>query len=159
MNTGAMNTAVMTDADVLTRMLHAVDALDWAVIRDVLADEVRVDYTSLFGGEVETLAADELVARWQGLLPGFDATQHVTGPVLVTQDSGPGVRADTHVIGYHHLAGPGGGGIWAVHGHYTARLVDGLITELTLTTFFQQGSMALTEVATRRAAAGEGRAG
>lgn len=149
----------MTDADVLTRLLHAVDALDWATIRDVLAGEVRVDYTSLFGGEVETMAAGDLVARWQGLLPGFDATQHVTGPVLVTQDDGPGVRADTHVIGYHHLADPGGGGTWAVHGHYAARLVDGLITELTLTAFFQQGSMALTEVATRRAAAGQGRAG
>lgn len=159
MNTGAMNTGAMTDADVLTRLLHAVDALDWAVIRDVLADEVRVDYTSLFGGEVETLAADDLVARWQGLLPGFDATQHLTGPVLVTRDAGPGVRADTHVIGYHYLADPGGGATWAVHGHYTARLVDGLVTELTLTAFFQQGSMALTEVATRRAAAGEGRAG
>jgi hypothetical protein len=149
----------MTDADVLTRLLHATDALDWVTVRNAFAAEVLVDYTSLSGGEPETLPAGDLVARWQGLLPGFDATQHLTGPVLVTQDAGPGVRADTHVIGYHRMQRAGGPETWAVHGHYTARVVDGKITELTLTVFFQDGQLDLPEVATERAAAGQGRAG
>ena len=149
----------MTDADVLTRMLHAVDALDWDTVRGAMASELLVDYTSLSGGEPETLPVDDLVARWQGLLPGFDATQHLTGPLLVRQDAGPGVLADTHVIGYHHIADPGEGGTWAVHGHYTARLENGVITELTLTVFYQDGRLDLPEVATRRVTAGEGRAG
>jgi hypothetical protein len=34
----------MTDADVLTRLLHAVDALDWVTVRDAFAAEVPVDY-------------------------------------------------------------------------------------------------------------------
>ena len=148
----------MTDADVLTRMLHAIDALDWDAVRGAMASEVLVDYTSLSGGEPETLPAGDLVARWQGLLPGFDATQHLTGPVLVSRDGGPGVRLDTHVIGYHRITDPDEGGMWAVHGHYTARLVDGVITELTLTVFFQDGRLDLPDVATRRAAAGRGRA-
>jgi SnoaL-like protein len=149
----------MTEADVLTRLLHAVDALDWVTVRDAFAAEVLVDYTSLSGGEPETLPAGDLVARWQGLLPGFDATQHLTGPVLVSRDGGPGIRADTHVIGYHRMQRAGGPEIWVVHGHYTARVVDGKITELTLTVFFQDGQLDLPEVATERAAAGQGRAG
>lgn len=147
----------MIEADVLTRLLHAVDALDWVTVRGALADEVRLDYTSLAGGEPETLAADDLIARWQGLLPGFDATQHLTGPVLLTDDGGPGVRADTHVVAWHRIAGTEGAETWVVHGHYTARLVGGRIVALTLTVFFQDGNLDLPRLATERAASGSGR--
>ncbi len=34
----------MSDADALTRLLHAVDRLDWSEVRRSLAGEVRVDY-------------------------------------------------------------------------------------------------------------------
>jgi hypothetical protein len=142
----------VTDADVLPRLLYAIDALDWPAVREAFADEVRLDYTSLFGGEPETLAGDELIARWQALLPGFDATQHMLGPVVLTDDAGPGVRADAHVRGYHHIGGQDGGQTWAVHGHYTARLVGGKITELTLALFYQEGELDLPAVATERAA-------
>jgi SnoaL-like domain len=138
----------MSEADVLTRLLHAVDRLDWAEVRRCLAAEIRVDYTELSGGEPETLAADDLVERWRALLPGFDVTQHMTGPVLVSYDGGPGVRADAHVRGYHRL----GTETWAVHGHYVARLLDGKIAELTLQVFYQEGNLALPEAATKRAA-------
>jgi SnoaL-like domain len=154
----------MTEADVLTRLLHAIDALDWAGVRDALAGEILVDYSSLSGGEAETLSADDLIARWRSLLPGFDATQHLTGPVLVTNDGGPGVRADTHVIGYHRLdeaerAQTKQAQSWVVHGHYTARLVAGKITELTLTVFFIDGDLDLPRLATEHAASGLGRGG
>lgn len=141
----------MTDADVLPRMLYAIDVLDWPSVREAFADEVRADWTSLFGGEPETLAADELIARWQALLPGFDATQHMLGPVVLTDDARPGVRADAHVRGYHHIGDRDGGQTWAVHGHYTARLAEGRITELTLTVFYQEGELDLPAMATERA--------
>jgi hypothetical protein len=138
----------VSDADVMTRLLHAVDSLNWAEIRRCLAGQVLVDYTELFGGEPETLAADELVDRWRALLPGFDATQHMTGGILLASDERPGVRLDTHVRGYHRL----GAETWAVYGHYVARLMDGKITELTLQVFYQEGDQKLTETATQRAA-------
>jgi SnoaL-like domain len=138
----------VSETDVLTRLLHAVDRLDWVEVRHCLAGDVRVDYTELSGGEPETLAADDLVERWRGLLPGFDATQHMTGPVLVSQDGGPGVRADTHVRGYHRL----GPETWAVHGHYVARFVDGKVAELTLQVFYQEGQLGLPEEARKRVA-------
>jgi hypothetical protein len=81
----------------VTALLHAVDTLDWDGVLAVLAPEVRLDYTSLWGGAAETVAAGEVVTRWRGLLPGFDATQHLTGPVLVSDDgrcaTGSGGRA------------------------------------------------------------------
>ena len=156
MNTAVMNTA-LTDADVLTRLLFAVDAVDWDTVRDGLAAEVRVDYTSMAGGEPETLPAGKLIARWQSLLPGFDTTQHLTGPVLLTEDGGPGLRADTHLVAWHRIAGADGGETWTLRGHYTARLDDGKITMLTLQVFGQEGNLGLPELAVRRAAAGEGR--
>jgi SnoaL-like domain len=141
----------MTDADVLPRMLHAIDVLDWPTVRDAFADEVRVDYTSLSGGQPETLPADDLIGRWQDLLPGFDATQHLIGPVVLTDNGGPGVRADTHVRGYHHIQGSGGEETWGVYGHYTAELVNGKITELALQVFYQEGNLELPAIATGRA--------
>ena len=138
----------VSGADTLIRMLHAIDRLDWAEVRRCLADQVRVDYTELSGGETETLAAGDLITRWRGLLPGFDATQHMTGPVLLARDERPGLRADAHVRGYHRL----GGETWAVHGHYIARIADGKITELTLQVFYQEGNLNLPTAATQRAA-------
>ncbi|GAA5155792.1 hypothetical protein GCM10023321_30060 [Pseudonocardia eucalypti] len=141
----------MSGGEVLTRLLHAIDVLDWPVVRDCLADRLRVDYTELFGGEAEELSGDQLVTNWRGLLPGFDATQHVTGPVLVTGD-GAGPWLDTHVRGYHRIADAPDGPIWAVHGHYRARLDGaGRIADLTLQVFYQEGNAGLVELAGRRA--------
>src|SRR3982074_3118418 len=142
----------MTDSEVLPRMLHAIDRLARPAAGAAFADEIRVDYTSLSGGEPETLRADDLIARWQGLLPGFDATQHLAGPVVLTSDGGPGVRAEAHVRGYHHIQDPDGGQTWGVFGHYTARLADGKITELTLQVFYQEGNLELPAAAAPRAA-------
>lgn len=142
----------MSSGDVLTRLLHAIDVLDWPVVRECLADRLRVDYSELFGGEPEELSGDELVTNWRGLLPGFDATQHMTGPVLVTED-GADTWLDTHVRAYHRIAEAPGGPIWAVHGHYRVGLDGtGRIAELTLRVFYQEGNSGLVELAGRRAA-------
>jgi len=41
--------------ELVARMLFAGDALDWTGVRAAFADEVEVDYTSLFGGSPERL--------------------------------------------------------------------------------------------------------
>jgi len=143
---------------VLTRLLHAIDALHWPGVRACLADQVETDYTELFGGEVRRVSGDELVSAWQGLLPGFDATQHLTGPVLAKPDGGD-LLLSAHVRAYHRLAGAEGaegGDLWGVHGHYQARLtrIDGdwRISELALRLFYQEGNTGLPELAGKRAA-------
>jgi hypothetical protein len=139
-------------AAVLTRLLHAIDDLDWDGVRACLADEVRTDYSELFGGEPENVSGDELVARWKGLLPGFDATQHMTGPCLVDERDG-GLVVQTHVRAYHRI----GGAVWGVHGHYVVPLghtPDGWrIGGITLRMFHQEGDTGLPARAAERAAA------
>jgi hypothetical protein len=100
-------------SDVITRLLHAIDAQDWAAVRDTLADRVETDYTSLFGGAPQGQPAEELIASWKGLVPGFDATQHLTGPIL-SDVSGAEGRAYCAVTAVHRL----GDASWTVSGHY-----------------------------------------
>lgn len=152
----------MTDsraADAVTSLLHAVDLLDWDGVLAVLDDQVRLDYTSLWGGSAETVAATEVVTRWQGLLPGFDTTQHLTGPVLVSPD-GDGVRCTTTVRGYHHVVDGDQQATWMIAGWYDIRVrqvPDGWrIAAITLHATYEEGDRALTEAATARVGAGSG---
>ena len=133
---------------VLVELVHAIDRLDWAGVRGAFADRVALDYTSLFGGEPEELAADELVARWKGLLHGFEATQHLLGPVLATPD---GLAA--HVRAEHRI----GDAVWLVAGHYVAGLAGGRISALRLETYYQDGDLDLPATATGRVTAGRTR--
>lgn len=109
-------------SDSITRMLNAIDALDWTGVRGEFADTVDVDYTSLAGGQPATIAADQLMTTWQGLLPGFEATQHLTGPIRAEVAGSVGT-AYTSVRGYHYIKGAPGGEVWMVAGTYTMRMV------------------------------------
>jgi hypothetical protein len=59
------------------------DLREWNRVKSYLAARVTTDYTSLFGGEVATSDRDSLMAQWQDLLPGFDATQHLITNIVV----------------------------------------------------------------------------
>lgn len=143
-------------ADVIASMLHAVDRLDWLAVRAALADSLALDYTSLFGGEPETITAEELVVRWAGLLPGFDATQHLIGPV-VTTGAGDEALSTCQVRG-HHVVDDDARAVWMVAGEYgiaARRSPDGWrIAGITLRVHDEEGDRALTGVATNRVAQG-----
>ena len=140
----------------ITRMLHAIDTLNRAGVRAAFAPDVRTDYTSLFGGEVQTQAADDLVNGWWSLLPGFEATQHLTGPFVVELDDQQ-ATARCAVTATHRL----GEATWVVGGHYQMHLVRRedrwQVEALTLETAFVDGDTSLPEQAQQRAANGLGR--
>ena len=147
----------LADAGALfTSMLHAIDAKDWTGVRATFADQVDIDYSSLFGAPPGRTSADDLVAGWQRFAGGFDATQHLTGPVIVTGVAG-GAEADTHVRAYHYVKGEAGGEVWMVAGHYEVRLAPSpggwKIAGITLHVFYQEGNMAIPDAARLRAAA------
>ena len=105
-------------SDAITTLLHAIDRREWSGVRAALADQVTTDYTSLFGGFPRTQSAAELIDGWRGLLPGFDATQHLTGPIVadVSDDT---ARAHCAVTAIHRIARDH----WTVSGHYDVELV------------------------------------
>src|SRR5262245_28750097 len=138
---------------VVTGVAHHIDGKRWAELRALYADEVRTDYTSLFGGEPQTQSGDALIAGWSGVLETV-TTQHLLGPVEVDLD-GPRATARCHVRALHHAKGAPGGEVWEVLGHYVFTLVregEGwVISAMTLETFAQTGnSRLLAEAAAPR---------
>ena len=128
------------------RMLHAIDARDWDGVRRAFAAEVDIDYSTLFGAPAATVDADAHVAGWRAFAAAFDATQHITGPIVVTPAT-DAVTANTHVRAYHRIQGAPGGDTWMVAGHYEVRLLHSAdewkIAAITLTVFYQEGNLTL----------------
>ncbi|BCS32902.1 hypothetical protein TBR22_A21260 [Luteitalea sp. TBR-22] len=144
--------------DLVASLALAIDMRRWDDVLDCFAPRVRVDYTSLFGGEAATLTRNDLVAGWQGLVPGFTRTQHTIGSVLVRVDGG-GASALAPVIGHHFLTDPSppDGDCWVVGGRYewTFTRADGTwrIDAMTLAAAWQQGNAALPQLARERLSA------
>lgn len=153
--------AVMTAC---ARMALLVDRRDWAAAEALFAPEVRVDYTSLFGGEARVLAGSELIRSWQGLVPGFTRTQHTIGLPAIEVE-GDRATAMAPVIARHAITDPApeGGDTWLVGGRYEwafARIGGAWrITALTLADAWQDGNAGLPAIAAARASAGRGDAG
>jgi hypothetical protein len=137
----------------ITGMLFAIDVVDWDRIRAAFADEVLVDYTSLSGGSPERLQGDELMARWRSLLPGFDHTHHLTGPIILTSLDDRRAVAETHVRGYHYLDAPDR--CWLVAGHYVMSVAKQgshwLIAGVRLDVYRIEGDTSLPVLAGERA--------
>jgi hypothetical protein len=136
--------------ETVIKVSHYIDQRRWPQLRSLFADAVVIDYTSLFGGEVQTQNANDLVDGWQKLLTPLSATQHLLGPLVVDIRE----RAATvtcHVRGYHYLKGLPGGGEWMVSGHYVFELAKEetgwRIQKMQLQTFCQTGNVKLLEEA------------
>ena len=131
--------------DVVAGVAHHIDAKRWNELRALYADEVRTDYTSLFGGEPQAQAGDALIAGWRGVLAKV-GTQHLLGPITVVLD-GAAATARCHVRALHHASGAPSGEHWEVLGHYVFSLRDGAsgwkITEMKLETLLQTGNAKL----------------
>jgi hypothetical protein len=141
-------------SNTFTRMLHAIDARDWDGVRRAFANHLEIDYSSLFGAPAATVDADAHVAGWRAFGNAFDATQHITGPIVVAPDA-DGAVAHTHVRAYHRINGAPGGDTWMVAGHYQVRLLHSgqtwQIAAITLAVFYQEGNLALPDRARARA--------
>jgi len=123
-----------------------------------VAPVVAIDYTSPFGGSAEKLAVDALLDRWRALLPGFDVTQHLIGPLIVTERSEQTATAEAQVRGYHRVSGADGGPVWMVGGRYRfameRRDAQWRIGGITLELAYQEGNLGLPAIAQSRAAEG-----
>ena len=87
-------------------------------IEGLYADEILVDYTSLWGGDAQTHTPESLMTAWAGVLPGFDQTYHHVFNIQVElADNRATATAD--VVADHYL----GEGFWQVTGQYEYRLI------------------------------------
>jgi len=76
-----------------TRMAHHTDRREWERLVEIFTEEVRLDYTSLQGGEPALVARDQLVDGWREALGGLAATQHLmTNTWSRSTATGPSAR-------------------------------------------------------------------
>jgi hypothetical protein len=108
--------------EVCTRMAWHADQREWEALKSVFADVVRLDYTSLNGGEPAVLSPEQIADAWSQVLGGFDATQHLLANHLVTlADDTAECTASFQAT--HRLADPFGAPLWTLGGTYRFDLV------------------------------------
>jgi hypothetical protein len=139
----------MSASTEIGRFFRAIDERNWTMVSDLLAPQVDLDYTSLFGGDTERRGRDDVVARWSAMLPGFDATQHLIGPLLETAAG----RYECNVRAYHHLDDD----TWMVAGWYRLTTTAGpegslMLAGITLAMSYETGPRSLIEQARQRTA-------
>ncbi|MFE3188089.1 nuclear transport factor 2 family protein [Nocardia sp. NPDC059240] len=112
--------------EAVTRLFWYIDIKDWDSFPSVFADEVTLDYSSVWGGGPATVAPAQIRADWEKLIGSFDATQHLLGNHLVSVD---GDHAELTAVfqAVHILANPLGSPRWTLGGTYRIglELVDG----------------------------------
>lgn len=137
--------------DVITDTAAGADRHQWDRVRAALADTVTLDYTSLWGGAPSTLSAEDVVEQWSGLLPGFDATQHLVTNHAISTTAADAAAAEADFQAAHRL----GGEMWILMGRYRYELVkrDGSwrITRLVMTWTHETGDRGLLKKAAARA--------
>ena len=75
------------DFDAITRLRYeyafGIDSRDFALLRSIFTDEIRMDFSSYNGRPGAMVLADDWVAGCASLFNGLDATQHtMTNPLV-----------------------------------------------------------------------------
>lgn len=133
----------------------AVDLARYDLAESAFAPSIVIDYTSLWGGEPQTMAPSALMDAWRGLVPGFDATRHELRDVQATV-TGDTAMATAFVDGRHWIDGA----LWRPVGTYQWKLrkfegrwkVEAMTFDMTQ----EFGDRGLVTRATERAAARAG---
>ncbi|GAA5213511.1 nuclear transport factor 2 family protein [Corallincola platygyrae] len=111
----------------------------------LFAPEVKVDYTSAFGGEPQLVSNRDLMKQWASVLPGFDLTHHELNNIKLAIN-GNTARVTAGITASHYL---GDGlseekGFWQISGRYAFELQkqnqQWLIAALTLQAGLESGS-------------------
>jgi ketosteroid isomerase-like protein len=111
----AEEAAVIT---VIESVATFADRGEFDALERLYAPEVRVDYTSLAGGQPEVKSNVALMTEWANVLPGFDRTHHAVTNIRVTID-GVQATATANVVADHWI----GRQFWQVSGRYDYGLV------------------------------------
>ncbi|MEM9765811.1 MAG: nuclear transport factor 2 family protein [Pseudomonadota bacterium] len=101
----------------------AVDAKDWVATESLFAEELRVDFTALMGGEPSTMPASALVGAWSANLTAEKTSFHLRGNHRVTFEGEDRATVHSHGYAWNRLergaaAENGGDPLWEVWGSY-----------------------------------------
>lgn len=117
-NTSTMEKQQITQT--ITHIFAGTDARNWDRVSAAMAAQVRLDYTSLAGGEPVTLSPEQITSAWAQVLPGFSSTHHQIGNFDISID-GNTASAHFHGLALHYLPHPEGD-YWLAGGTYDLTL-------------------------------------
>lgn len=110
-----MNTLELSDhleiQDTVHRLAWSFDHSSWDALLDVLADEIVIDYTAMFGGQVETVPSTEQVQRWRAILEPLDGCQHAVSTLLV-ELRGDEASASANILAWLRRDAAQGAPLW-----------------------------------------------
>lgn len=89
-------------ATVVAELAHAQDSRDWEKMRNLFAETVHLDFSTVFGGQPLDTSANEVSEMARSALEGFAATHHATSNLLI-ECHGDTALCRAHVVSYHHL--------------------------------------------------------
>ncbi|KAK0491512.1 hypothetical protein IW261DRAFT_1438124 [Armillaria novae-zelandiae] len=70
--------------DTVTKGMLYIDLLRWDDLeKEVFTDNIRVDYTSLFGGKVMDVKSTDQIEAWKGLFKRVENSQHTSTSLLI----------------------------------------------------------------------------
>ena len=136
--------------DTVHRLFRTTDRRRWDELHELFDDEVRLDYTSLAGGEPVVLGPGDVIGGWQAALGGLDGTQHLVSNELINGD-GDAADVTAEFIATHRLANPFGEQLWTLGGGYEIGLVRApdrwRIRSLTMTATWASGNQQIMTLA------------
>jgi hypothetical protein len=133
----------------ITAIFSGADERDWKKVRNAMADNVLIDYSSLSGSPAAALPSEQIIETWKGFLPGFDRTHHQLSDFQITNGAN---SAKVHCNGKaDHFINKD---IWTVEGTYDAEVTQinnqWLITMLKFNLSKQSGNTDLPAQASER---------
>jgi ketosteroid isomerase-like protein len=154
-NSASTSSFQAADEAAIAVMINSVatfaDQGGFGSIETLYADEIQVDYTSLWGGDVQTYTPESLMTAWASVLPGFDQTYHDIDNIQIELTDNL-ATATADVVADHHLRAD----FWQVTGQYEYRFIKVAdrwqITHITFNLMDEVGDRALVTLAAEKAA-------
>lgn len=103
---------------IVESVANLADRGNFESLEKLYAEEVEVDYTSAFGGEVELKSPQALMTQWASSLPGFDRTRHEISNIEAVV-KGNKATATADITANHYLDEM----FWQIAGSYKYGLI------------------------------------
>ncbi len=148
-------------SDVQLRYATGLDMRDWKLFRSCFADEIEVDFSSVFGGSgPRKITADRWTEAARRTISGLQATQHMITNHVITVE-GDKALCVAYVQAQHYLPNDAGDSTQTMGGYYTNHFIrtpEGWkIKSCKLTLTWSKGNFHIFELARNRLKASEGR--
>lgn len=124
--------------DLTLKMAWYIDHQEWGLMSSLFTPQVRLDYTSLNGGEVTVVTRDTMIGKWRENRTSLDATQHLLSNHIVSVSGDGSARGTAMFQATHRKANNQGGPLWILGGEYHYKfaevngswLISGLLMEI-----------------------------